>query len=204
MPTLSFPTLPQRIARAAVGRVQDLVASRTAPPVVVAVRGEKLTRLTPRALADLHDRVVEAEQADRQGVIVTVGEAGGGAAIVLADARSSAREVRVYGVSGAERGPLAEALGRHGFRPEAARVTILGGLPDATGDPVAVAHVATREPEALRAVLAALAERLVVGGVIVVDGYPKRKRRAVVDEVCAGRGLNRVQRAHLHLVRETG
>ncbi len=204
MPSLSFPTLPQRIARAAVGRVRDLVASRTAPPVVVAVRERKLTRLTPSALADLHDRVVEAEEADRPGVIVTVGEDRGGAAVVLADARSSAREVRVYGVAPARRPALVEALTQHGFRPESSRVTILDGLPRATGEPVAVAHVATHDLEALRDVLAALAERLVPGGVIVVDGYHKRKRRAVVDQACAGRGLRRVQRAHLHLVRDAG
>ena len=202
MPALSLPTLPLRVARAAANRVRDLVASRTAPPVVVAVRDERLTKLTPSALADLHERVVEAEQAGRPGVIVTVGDARGGAAIVLADARSSAREVQVHGVSDRGRPAPVEALTRHGFRPDATRVTTLDGLPTATGDPVAVAHVATQDPEALRAALAVLVERLAPGGVIVVEGYHQRKRRAAVDAVCTGRGWRRVQRAHLHLVRE--
>lgn len=200
-PTLSFPTLPRRVARAAIGRVRDLVARRTAPPVVMAVREERLTKLKPRALADLHDRVVEAEDAEREGTIVTVGDAKGGVAVVLADARSSAREVRVYGVAAAQRAALADALTRHGFSPDATRVTVLDGLPEAGGDAVAVAHIATSEPETMRAVLTPLISRLVPGGVVVVDAYTKPAVRAVVDEVCQETDLAFVQRAHLHLVR---
>lgn len=204
MAGLSSPLLPRRIARAAIGRVRDLVARRTAPPVVLAVRKEKLTRLKPRALADLHDRVVEAEEAERDGVIVTVGDAKGGAAVVLADARSSAREVRVYGVSPDQRAALTAVLTRYGFRPEAARVSLLDGVPEAGGEPVAVGHVATSDPETLRAVLAPLLDRLVPGGVIVVDAYAKPTGRAAVDALCQGRDVTFVQRAHLHLVRHAG
>lgn len=200
-PTLSFPTLPRRIARAALGRLQDWVASRTAAPVVLAVRRERLTRLSSRALAELHERVVEAEEAEREGVVVTVGDLGGGAAIVLADARSSAREVRVYGVAEARRAALTAALTRHGFRPDTTRVTVLDGLPQPDGGAVAVAHVATSDPHALQAVLAVLLDRLVPGGVVVVDAYARPKARAVVDVLCQGRDLTRVLRAHLHLVR---
>lgn len=201
VPTLTIPTLPRRVARAVANRVRDVVARRTAPPVVLAVRRERLTRLTPRALAELHECVVEAEEASREGVVVTVGEATGGAAIVLADARSSARAVCVYGVSG-ERPALTAALARHGCAPDASRVSLHDGLPDAQGAPVAVGHLATRDPEALRAALAALVGRLVPGGVIVVDAYPIPACRAVVEAL---RGdLRPVQRAAVHLVSEPG
>ena len=89
-----------RAARAAAGLIEDAVALRTAPPVVSAVRADGLSYLSPRALADLHARVVEAEERGVPGLLVEAGCALGGSAIVMAQARSSARELRVYDVFG--------------------------------------------------------------------------------------------------------
>jgi len=206
MATLThLPTAPFRFARAVAKgvaeRVRTAVAERTAAPVVVAVRKQGLTRLPVRALTDLHARVVEAEAENTPGVIAVVGDDWGGAAVVLADARSSAREVRVYGVSDRDR--VASALTTHGFPPEAARVTLLDGPPEAEGEDVAVAYVATTEPEALRPSLDAVLGRLAVGGVAVVDAYDDADGRSVVDAACVGRSVRLVQRARLNLVRDS-
>ena len=67
---------------------------------MLAVRAEGLTYLNPAALADLHDRVAEAEANGTPGLLVEAGCALGGSAIVMASARSSARELRVYDVFG--------------------------------------------------------------------------------------------------------
>lgn len=199
-----LPTAPLRFARAVAkgvaDRVRTAVAERTAAPVVVAVRKQGLTRLSVWALADLHDRVVEAEADGTPGVIAVVGDEWGGAAVVLADARSSAREVRVYGAADPDR--VAAALTAHGFRPEATRVTFADGPPEAGGEDVAVAYVATAEPEALRATLNTILDRLAVGGVAVVDAYDEADGRAVVDAACAGRPVRLVQRARVNVVRE--
>ena len=180
--------LPLRLARAAATQVRDAVALRTAPPVVTAVRRERLTRLPPSVLAGVHERVVEAEAQGRAGVVV-----------VAADARSSAREVRVANV--ADRAAVEAALTRHGFRPGATRVSLHEGLPDAEGDPVAVAFVGEREPTAIRAVSARLAGRLAVGGVLIVDAEG-RERKAAVTRAVEGLSVRLVQRTRLHVIRE--
>lgn len=190
---------PLRLARAVAGTVRDAVARRTAPPVVLAVRGERLTRLAPSALADLHDRVVAAEKARLPGVLVVAGDPGGGVAVVMADARSSAREVQVFGV--ADREAAAAALTRHGFRPESTRVTLRDGAPEADGEPVAVAHVAAPDAETLGALVAPLAGRLAVGGVLVATA-PDPARLAAVEAAFVGADVRYVRQAQLHVVRE--
>ncbi|MEM0964070.1 MAG: hypothetical protein AAGK21_16195, partial [Bacteroidota bacterium] len=109
MAGFTIPTLPLRIAQRVASSVQDAVAERTAPPVVTAVRRDRLTRLPSRALAEIHERVVEAERVGIGGLLVIVAD--GGAAIVAADGRSSAREVCVHGI--ADPGPLAASLTRY-------------------------------------------------------------------------------------------
>ena len=190
---------PLRLVRAAAGQLRDAVARRTAPPVVLAVREEGLTRLAPSALADLHERVVEAERARLPGALVVAGDPGGGAAVVAADGRSSAREVQVFGVKDPE--AAAAALTRHGFRPESTRVTLRDDAPRPDGEPVAVAHVAAMTPEALRPVVEALAGRLVPGGVLIVDARDPATL-AVVEAAFRGADVRYVRRAQLHVVRE--
>ena len=149
--------------------------------------------------AGVHERVVEAEAQGRAGVVVVTGDPGGGVAVVAADARSSAREVRVANV--ADRAAVEAALTRHGFRPGATRVSLHEGLPDAEGDPVAVAFVGEREPTAIRAVSARLAGRLAVGGVLIVDAEG-RERKAAVTRAVEGLSVRLVQRTRLHVIRE--
>ena len=169
--------LPLRLARAAAVRFRDALARRTAPPVVTAVRAARLTRLGPGALADLHERVVEAERRGLEGVLVVAGDPGGGVAVVLADARSSAREVQVFGLE--DRGAVTAALARHGFRPEATRVTLFEGRPAPDGPAVALAYVAASDTAALRERVEALAPRLVVGGTLAVDASDPADLEAV-------------------------
>ncbi len=146
---LPFSLLPSRIARAVVERVQDAVAERTAPPVVTAVRRESLTHLSSRALAELHECVVEAERSDLEGTLAIVGDCG--AAIVAADARISAREVRVYGINPDDRSELEDAMTRHGFSPSSTRITILEEGAVLEDEPVAVGYASDDEGVALLA-----------------------------------------------------
>jgi len=190
---------PLRLARAVAGTVRDAVARRTAPPVVLAVRGERLTRLAPSALADLHERVIDAEKERLPGVLVVAGDPGGGVAVVMADARSSAREVQVFGVEDHE--AAAAALTRHGFRPEATRVTLREGAPEADGEPVAVAHLSAPDAETLAPLAAAVVSRLVVGGVLVASA-PDPARLAAVEGAFVGADVRYVRQAQLHVVRE--
>ncbi len=166
---------------------------------MVAVREQALTRLPPGVLAELHECVAEAERAERPGVLVAAGDPGGGVAVVLADARWSAREVQVFGL--ADPGAADAALTRHGFRPSSTRVTVHGGRPQADGEPVAVAFVAVRGP--WREALTALAGRLVPGGVLVVDASTPEVR-AAVETAFEGIDVRTVRRAHLHVVRQHG
>ena len=192
--------LPLRLARAAARTVRDAVARRTAPPVVLAVRAERLTRQSPGALAELHECVVAAEVADRPGVLVVAGDPGGGVAVVVADGRWSAREVQVFGLADAE--AATAALTRHGFRPDATRVSLRDGTPEADGEPVAVAFAAAPDADALREVVVPLVARLAVGGVLVVDASGPAAL-AVVEGAVASRDVRLVRRSHLHAVRRS-
>ncbi|PAP75246.1 hypothetical protein [Rubrivirga marina] len=192
-------SFPLRLARAVAGSVRDAVARRTAPPVVLAVREERLTRLAPSVLADLHERVVTAERERVPGVLVVVDDPGGGVAVVVADARSSAREVQVFGIEDRESATV--ALTRHGFRPESTRVTLRDGAPEADGEPVAVAHVTAANVEALGALVAPLAGRLAVGGVLVTEAADPA-RLAAVEAAFVGTDVRYVRQAQLHVVRE--
>ncbi len=155
-----------------------------------------LTRVPPGALAELHERVVEAERGEVPGVLVVAGDPGGGVAIVVADARWSAREVQVFGVGDVE--AATAALTRRGFRPSSTRVTLCDGWPGAEGEPVAVAYVAVRD--GWREVAVALAGRLAPGGVLIV-GSAAPEVRAVVEAAFEGTDVGLVRRAHLHVVR---
>lgn len=163
---LPISLLPARIARAVSDRVQDAVAERTAPPVVTAVRREGLTETPSRALAELHEAVGEAERHGLEGVLAVVGDAG--AAVVAADARVSAREVRVYGVAPSDRADLEAALGRRGFPPSRTRITIVEDGLDLEEAPVAVGYAPDDASVSL------LAPMLGAGGVLLVsdDGRP--------------------------------
>ena len=200
MASLTFSTLPIRIVRGVSERVRAALARRAAPPVVLAARQGGLTRLSHRALMDLHERVVEAEHAERPGVLVVVGAGKGGSTLVMADARSSAREVQVFGA--AEPVAVAQALADRGFSPETSRVTLCDGAPSPGGEPVAVAHVAAHDPAVLSAVLPVLLDRLGPGGVVVVEAYAVPACRAAIDAVCEGRPVRLVQKTAAQIVRE--
>ena len=189
MAALSIPTLPLRLVRSAVGRFREEVARRTAPPVVLAVRAGGLSPLDVWALAEVHEQVMAADEGRRDGVVAVVGD--GGAAVVAADARVSAREVCVYGVD--DRAALAETLAAHGSPPETSRVTLHDGAPAADGPAVAVGFVAAGHLGAL----GTLAGRLAPGGALVVaDGEAE-----AVAEVLGRGGFRSVQRAGVWVVR---
>lgn len=175
----SFRSL-SRFARGVAARVQDAVAERTAPPIVTAVRRERLTSLGSRALAELHEHIVEAEREGVEGLIAIVGD--GGAAVVAADARSSAREVRVYGIPPDEHAALAAALTRHGFRPEATRVT-LDAAPPTDGDAIAIAYVSDLA-KGYRSALTTLSSRLADDGVLLARTPRTAEKRAILAEIC--------------------
>ncbi|WP_412061880.1 hypothetical protein [Rubrivirga sp. IMCC45206] len=179
-----MPPSSPRLFRAAAAAVLDAVARRTAPPVVTDVRDDGLTALPAAVLAELHEHVLAAERERVPGVLVVAGDPRGGTAVVVADARMTSREVRVYGV--ADRASLAAALTAHGFRPDATRVTLLDGWPDAAdAEPVAVAYLGRR---AAGPALAPLAARLAPGGVLVVASFTPDERRTV-EAVAQAHGL---------------
>ena len=198
MAALTFPTLPLRVVRGVAARVQTALARRTAPPVVLAAKAERLTRLSHRALAELHERALAADAADLDGALVVVGAGRGGAALVLADARSSAREVQVFGAD--DPASLTEVLTRHGFPPHATRVTLRGGAPQPGDGPVALAAVGHADPGAVTEVLPVLLDRLAPGGVVVLSAY--EPYRDAVDAACDGRPVRLVQQTLTHIVRE--
>ncbi|WP_412068821.1 hypothetical protein [Rubrivirga sp. IMCC43871] len=178
-----LPSSP-RLFRSAAAAVLDAVARRTAPPVVTDVRDAGLTTLPAAVLAELHQHVLEAERERVPGVLVVAGDKRGGAAVVVADGRTSSREVRVYGV--ADRPALAASLTAQGFRPDATRVSLLDGWPSADDpEPVAVAYLGRR---AVGPALAPLAARLAPGGVVVVAAFGADERRAV-EAVAQAHGL---------------
>ncbi|MGB3544554.1 hypothetical protein [Rubrivirga sp.] len=188
---LPVSLFPARIARAVAERVQDVVAERTAPPVVTAVRREGLTDLGSRALAELHECVIEAEQSDLEGTLAVVGDCG--AAIVAADARISAREVRVYGITPESQPDLEDAMTRHGFRPATTRITIVEAGSDLESAVIAVGYAPDDEAVAL------LAPELGAQGVLLVAGPGRSAVDALVEDG-AFRSLSRggvfvVQRA---------
>lgn len=181
---LAVPPPSPRLFRSAAAAVLDAVARRTAPPVVTDVRDNGLTALPAAVLAELHEHVLEAERERVPGVLVVAGDPRGGAAVVVADGRTSSREVRVYGI--ADRPALAASLTAHGFRPDATRVLLRDGWPGADdAEPVAVAYLGRR---AVEAGLAPLAVRLAPGGVLVVAASGADERRAV-EAVAEAEGL---------------
>ncbi len=81
-------------------------------------------------------------------------------------------------------------------------MTLLEGAIEPDGEVVAVAYLATTDPDTLRPVLDAVLDRLAVGGVAVVDAYDEAGGRGVVDAACAGRPVRLVQRTRVNVVRE--
>lgn len=80
-------------------RVQDVIA---------AVRAESLTYLKEADLRLLAELVVEAEQAERGGIVIECGTALGGSAIVMAAAKDAGRPMRVHDVFGMIPAPTKE------------------------------------------------------------------------------------------------
>jgi asparagine synthase (glutamine-hydrolysing) len=78
-----------------------------APSVARAVHAESLTYLEESALHDLHDETRAAERAAREGLLIEVGCALGGSAIVIAAAKAPGRRFEVYDVFGMPPGPSA-------------------------------------------------------------------------------------------------
>ena len=70
------------------------------PPVVRAVRANRMTYLSHAALGDLYERVRTIEQKGAKGILIEAGCALGGSAIVIATAKSMARPFYVYDVFG--------------------------------------------------------------------------------------------------------
>jgi predicted O-methyltransferase YrrM len=83
------------------------VLRRLPPPIVQAVRAESLSYLEDAALEDLFDAVVALEAARQPGVLIEVGCALGGSAIVIAKAKSRARPFYVFDVFGMPPAPTA-------------------------------------------------------------------------------------------------
>ncbi|WP_420456140.1 hypothetical protein [Rubrivirga sp.] len=92
---------PLRLARSAAAHIRDAIARRTAPPAVMAVCEEGLTRLPPGALAHLHERGVGAERAEVPGVLVVAGDPGGGVAVVGTDVPEAHADIEAV-LAGAE------------------------------------------------------------------------------------------------------
>lgn len=80
---------------------------RRVPPIVRAVRAESLTYLDQAALCDLFAAVARADRAGEPGVLIEVGCALGGSALVMAAARAGRRPLRIHDVFGMPPGPSA-------------------------------------------------------------------------------------------------
>jgi asparagine synthase (glutamine-hydrolysing) len=80
--------------------VRRVAARRRYPPIVRAVRRDRLTYLDEDALTDLYEAVQRLEAAGAEGALVEAGCALGGSAIVLAAAKAPARPLYVYDVFG--------------------------------------------------------------------------------------------------------
>ena len=81
-------------------RAKKYLNEASLPPIVRAVRADSLTYLEHAALLDLYDAVRDIEKHRRDGILIEAGCALGGSAIVIASAKSPAREFHVYDVFG--------------------------------------------------------------------------------------------------------
>lgn len=70
------------------------------PEIVRVVRKKNLTYLDEDALHDLYEAIVSLEQEGLDGLLIEAGCALGGSAIVMATAKSQARQLNVYDVFG--------------------------------------------------------------------------------------------------------
>lgn len=84
-----------------IARIKQTVKARYWPEIVRSVKNDELTYLDGDALTDIHRRVRQIEgQFGDEGILIEAGCALGGSAIVIADAKESARPFYVYDVFG--------------------------------------------------------------------------------------------------------
>jgi O-methyltransferase len=81
-------------------RAKRVLSGTSLPPIVRAVRADRLTYLNHAALNDLFERVKTIEKNGGNGILVEAGCALGGSAIVIATAKSARRPFYVYDVFG--------------------------------------------------------------------------------------------------------